>query len=71
MAEADRRIGEVERRLRTEMSEKSRSANRLIALLAAQRFEFERLVRRLGPSWSGATPVTSCRSWIYMLAPGI
>lgn len=49
VAEADRRIGEVERRLRTEMSEKSRSANRLIALLAAQRFEFERLVRRLGP----------------------
>lgn len=49
VAEADRRIDETERRLRMEMSEKARSANRLIAALAVERFEFERLVRRLRP----------------------
>jgi len=49
VAEADRCSEEIERRLRSEMLEKSRAADRLIATLAAERFEFDRLLRRLGP----------------------
>ena len=49
VAEADRCSEEIERRLRSQMLEKSRTADRLIATLAAERFEFDRLLRRLGP----------------------
>jgi len=47
--EAEHRIEEAERRLRAEMTEKTRRANRLIAVLASVRFEFVRLVQRLWP----------------------
>lgn len=49
VAEADRRVEDAERRLRSEMSETRSHADRLIALLAAERFEFGRLLRRLRP----------------------
>jgi hypothetical protein len=49
VAEADRRYQEMERRQQSEIAETSRKTHRLISALAAERFEFDRLMRRLKP----------------------
>ena len=49
VARADEQLTKCERSLRAELAEKSRSAQRLIAMLAAERFEFDRILRRLSP----------------------
>ncbi len=49
VAEADARLDQVQHKLREELGEQARALKRLIALLASERFEFDRLMRRIGP----------------------
>ena len=49
LADATRRAEEIERRSRTELADHVRNTRSLIASLAAERFEFERLLRRIVP----------------------
>ena len=49
LADATRRAEDVERKCKTEVADHTRNARSLIATLAAERFEFERLLRRIEP----------------------
>jgi hypothetical protein len=49
IAEADSRFAAMEKRLGTESAEQTRTLHRLVAILAAERFEFDRMMRRIGP----------------------
>lgn len=49
LADAQRRMGESERRAQAELAEQARGSRTVIVALAAERFEFARLMRRIAP----------------------